>query len=133
MNTHSVRAKVAAQIKADNPTYGVVHFNTGAPSNLGANKVHVSVFRTRLEPTDGILKHALTIEVIVGGLTEAAQDFADTALDEVLLSLQRLQEVRFISADFSIFAETFIGYSINAEVDSADVYKSQIFQERVTS
>lgn len=130
MNTNTVRAKVAAQIKADNPKYGVVHYNTGAPSNLGASKVHVCVFRTRLEPVSGTLKHSLTIEVIVGGLTEGAQDFADTALDEVLLSLQRLDEVRFISADFSTFGETFIGYSINAEVDSADVYKSTIIEER---
>ena len=131
MSGESVREKIAAQIKADNPRYVVNAFAASVPEALAAGKVHVAVWRTDLRQAQGHLTHVLRIEVITAGAGSLkAEDAADIALDQVLLSLQRLDEVGFISAEQAIFNERFTGYAISAEVQSSDVYKSLIFEER---
>lgn len=128
--TESARAKIAAQIKTDNPEFSVVAYGAEAPDNLGRGKVRVSVYRTRLDVSTH-LTHVMQVEVIVAGVgTAKAEDDLDAALDETLKSLQRMDVIRVTSAERAIFDEKFIGYTINAEVDSTDVYRELIAQER---
>lgn len=130
MSNESVRSQIAAQIKADNPGYGVVAFGAAAPENLGARKVRVSVFRKSLDIGTNRLTHNMTIEVITAGFSEAAEDGLDAVLDQVILSLGRMPGVVVTSAERATFDDKFLGYQITAEAVSTDVYREIIAQER---
>lgn len=130
MSGPTAREQIAAQIKTDNPSMSVIAYGASAPENLGAGKVRVSVYRTRLDVT-AHLTHVMQVEVIVAGVgTAKAEDDLDAALDKTLASLQRMDVIRVTSAERAIFDDKFIGYTINAEVDSVDVYRELIAQER---
>lgn len=130
MNNETVRAQIAAQIKADNPGYGVVAYGVVAPDNLGAGKVRVSVFRKSLDIGTNRLTHNMIIQVVAAGTTLAAEDNLDAVLDQVILSLGRMPGVIVTSADRVVHGDTFIGYDITAEAVSTDVYREIISQER---
>lgn len=132
MSIETVRGQVAAQIKTDNAAYAVKSHPVASPDHIGANKVHVSVFRANLtRATAQSLAHNLTIEVMIGESdSEAAEDKLDVALDNVLLSLERVNGVTWTTADRTIFDDKFIGYSITLSCTSANVYKQIVLEEQ---
>lgn len=131
MANETVRAQVAAHIKADlTANYVVRDYPVASPDNISANKVHVSVYRTELSVTAQALTHTLEIDVLVGGTNGPAEDNLDDALDDVLLSLQRMDGVTATSAQRMVFGESFIGYKIAADVASTNVYRAAVIQER---
>ena len=128
--TESVRAKIALQIKTDNPDFTVKAFASNAPDNLGKGKVFVTVFRDSLEQGANSLTHNMKIHVMVGTSDGTGEDFNDGALDQCLLSLARLDAVIFRSAERAIFDEKYIGHQITADCMSYDVYTQTISEER---
>lgn len=128
--TESVRAKIALQIKTDNPDFIVKAFGANAPDNLGKGKVFVTVFRESLEQGSNSLTHNIKIHVMVGTTDGSGEDFNDEALDQCLLSLVRIDGVIFRSAERAMFDEKYIGHQITAECMSYDVYTQIISEER---
>lgn len=117
----SVRQTIANQIKSDNPTYKVKAEIASLPDNL--NGCEVRVFRTLLTPTALTLTHECNIEVLIGKPNE---DDLDEALDEVLLSLQRIPGITWSNASRKIFDDKYHGYEITVSATSANIYKTLI-------
>lgn len=124
--TESVRAKIALQIKTDNPDFTVKAFASNAPDNLGRGKVFVTVFRESLDQGPNSLTHNMKIHVMVGTTDGTGEDFNDAALDECLLSIARLPNVVFRSAERALFDDKYIGHQITCELLSYDVYRETI-------
>ncbi|RNL52736.1 hypothetical protein [Arthrobacter oryzae] len=94
MTTH--RQIIADQLKADNPGFIVKAFAASAPDNLGKGKAQVSVYRDSLRPNQNSLDSTLKVQVIANaGSTIAAEDDLDAALDQVILSLERIPGVNW--------------------------------------
>jgi hypothetical protein len=123
----SVRETIGTQIVTDNPTYSVKTELASAPDNLSGTRVHV--FRSALGKTNNgtLLSHECTIEVMIGKQNE---NELDTVLDNILLSLQRINELDWTSVNRRIFDEKYHGYEITCTAPSANVYRSAILQER---
>lgn len=121
----SVREKIGTQIQSDNPGFIVKTELANAPDNLSGTRVHV--FRSALSKTANTLSHECTVEVMIGKLDE---DELDTVLDEILLSLQRIEGLDWSSVNRRIFDEKFHGYEITCSANSENVYRSAILSER---
>lgn len=128
----AVREKIADQIKADNSAYIVKAFPASPPDNLGAGKVQVTVFRSTLTPEKNNLTHDLEIVVITGAsnITLASEDALDAALDQILLSLERIPGVLWTSASREVFEEKFNGYKVTVQTQSPNVYKTLVREEQ---
>lgn len=131
MSINSVRAQVAAQIRADNPTWTIRDHAASAPDSLGRGRVFASVSRTTLVPhADAFaLTHNLRIEVMVPSTSASAEDDCDAALDKALLSLERINGLRWTNAERAVFDGKFFGYQITASADSKNVYREQVLAE----
>lgn len=131
------RTTLADQIKADYEeskgykVYPYPYF----PSEV--RKPVISVWRTDLNPngdSPNYLIHPLEVQ-IYGGKTvgEAVEAELDTVLDDVMLSLQRVEGLTFDGATRTVFGTEdtgqFQGWSIKCHGDSKNVYKSQILTE----
>ena len=131
----TVRGQVAAQITADNPAYIVKAFPAEGSVEVPAKKVQVNVYREALTPDQNRLTHSLTVDVITGsGYSEVLEDQLEAALDQVLLSLERIPGIVWSTADRSVFGEKLNGYKIAVSCTSANFYKSIVRteQEEVT-
>lgn len=121
----SVREMIGTQISTDNPTYFVKTELASAPDNLSGTRVHV--FRSGLSKSASSLTHECTVEVMIGKLNE---DELDDALDNILLSLQRIEGLDWSAVNRRIFDEKYHGYEITCSANSANVYRSAILNER---
>lgn len=122
----TVREEIAAKIKADNSTFIVKAFPVSAPENLAADKVFVNVYRERLTnaPQLAAVSQQLKLVVLVSKSgTEAAENELEDALYEVLVSLASLNHVQWIDAERATFYDKFIGYEINLEANTTNIYK----------
>lgn len=124
----SVREQVAAQIKADNSTYIVKPELVGVPDNLIG--VQVAVFRTELTHTANTLTHECRIELMIGKTDEG---LLDEVLDNVLLSLQRIQGLTWSSASRTVFDDKYHGYQITLTANSSNIYREIVSSEGATS
>lgn len=126
------RTTIANAIKVDNATFIVRDYPASPPDNLSAGKVHVSVWRTELNEVKGTsnaLEHVLMIEVVVSVTSGvAAENTADDALDDILVSLQRLEGVSWSTAKRTIFDDSYVGYQITASLLSSNVYRTYILE-----
>jgi hypothetical protein len=75
----------------------------------------------------GITIHAYTVHSIPDA---KAEDAADDLLDQVLMSLQRLDVLTKVTAKRVVLADKFQGWTITAEWLSNDIYKTQVHTER---
>ena len=122
----TVRESIAEKIKADNAGYIVKSYPASAPENLGANKVFVGVYRETLtnSPQTASVAHSLKIQVITPKKnTEAAENELEDALFQVLVSVASLNYVTWSTAQRGIFLDTFIGYEIDLEANTENIYK----------
>lgn len=126
----TARAVVAAQVAADNPSWSV-HPWPYLPEQVALGKPVVAIYRERLGRNGARLEHSLKIDLLVSLVgSEAAEDEADDALDQLLLSLQRLDSCHWTQVERVTFADAFTGYSVTAVMHSADPYKSAIAAEQ---
>lgn len=129
-NLDTARGQVAAQIAEDNPSFTVHDYPISVPDNLGAGRVVVSVFRESITPTDLVLTHGLTVNIFVQATTAAGENRLDDALDEVLLSIQRLDALNVTEAKRAVFEERMPGWQIAVEAYSQNIYRSAVQNER---
>jgi hypothetical protein len=124
------RTQLAAQFIADHPAHKVYAFPY-APTEVRANVI--AVWRTDLGPhpeAAGKLRHSLVINAYAGAsIEEAAEAELDDLLDDVMLSLQRIEGVTFGSAERAVFDGKFQGWTVKCHADSSNVYKSTILTE----
>jgi hypothetical protein len=125
------REQLAAQIKADNPTF-VVWDYPDAPKNVKAGEPVVAVWRSDMDShpkAPGLaLEHKLQINVY-GARTagSAAEAELDNLLDAVMFSLQRLGNLEFKTAARETFNNgTLAGWTITAAGTSKNHYKTEI-------
>jgi hypothetical protein len=88
----------------------------------------VIVFRQEIDQGAGSLSHAFTVQVMgtqqyATRETEAA---LEALLDEVLISLRRLDVVAWTKATRKVFLELFHGWEIDVTWASADYYQQAI-------
>jgi hypothetical protein len=124
------RQILAEQFTTDHPAHKVYAFPY-APTEIRANVI--AVWRTDLSPhpeAAGKLRHALVINAYAGAtIEERAEAELDDLLDDVMLSLQRIEGVTFDSAERAVFADQFQGWTVKCHADSANVYKTQVLTE----
>jgi len=63
-------------------------------------------------------------------LEERAEAELDDLLDDILFSLQRIDGVTFDSAERTVFADSFQGWTIKCHADSKNVYTTTVRSER---
>ena len=124
------RTTIADQLRADHPDHKVYAYPY-APSEVRANVI--AVWRTDVNPhpnSANYLRHSLTINAYgAATLEERAEAELDDLLDDILLSLQRVDGVTFTSAERTVYAESFQGWTVKATADSPNVYKSTVLSE----
>jgi hypothetical protein len=124
------RTLLAEQFTTDHPAHKVYAYPY-APKEIRANVI--AVWRTDVGPhptAAGLLRHSLVINAYAGAtIEERAEAELDDLLDDVLLSLQRVDGVTFDTAERSVFAESFQGWTVKCHCDSPNVYKSQVLTE----
>ncbi len=124
----SVRKEVADQIKADNPTFIVHDYPVNDPEGIPAGKTWVSVIRDRFEVADNnsYITHHLTVVIATDtAMTAQAEDALDAAVDALMLTLERFDDVYWKVADRK-YVKTFPAYEISLEAIRPQVYKTQI-------
>jgi hypothetical protein len=127
------RQSIADQIITDYPTkYAVYPWMYSPTTDL--RQCAIAVYRTEVgdHPTRaGDLQHTVSIDAY-GKKTqgEAVEDELDDLLDDIMLSLQRLERVYDITAKRSVFKDAFQGWAITCTVSSGNVYKSTVLTER---
>lgn len=128
----TVRQQVADQIRTDNPDHRVDHY-PNVPSNVQASALYVDVYLTDLGRNDNDqIIHTLKLDCYASRTSGAeAEDEAETLRDDVLLSLQRMDNVQWSTAQRSSLGpdSQFIGYQITATVTTINVYARIIRQE----
>lgn len=125
----SAAQDVAAQIKADNPTFILHSYAASDPEGIPAGKVWVRVYRERFEvnASNSQITHFLKVDVVIPNkFSTTAEDLLDSAVDDVMLSLERLTDVYWQNATRTIVREKFEGYEISLEAIRPQVYKTQI-------
>lgn len=130
------RQTVADQIITDHTLKGYkVYPYPYFPSEV--RKPVIAVWRTDLGPhpsTPNALRHSVLIQAYLGKTVgEAVEDTGDDVLDDIMLSLQRVEGISFDTAERTVFGteETgqFQGWTIKCHGDSTNVYKSQVLTE----
>lgn len=125
----SARKDVAAKIKADNPTFIVHNFPVSAPENISAGKTVVHVYRESFAVNDSNsqITHFLKCIVITPKKgTAVAEDELDAAVDKVMLSLERLNDVYWQEATRDVINDQWEAYTISLQAIRPQTYKSQI-------
>lgn len=126
----TARGEVAQQIKTDQPAWTVEAWPY-LPTQVGKGKIIVAVWRSDLNPApDDFLAHEVTINLYgAKAAEEAAETELDGALDEVLLSLQRLDFVTFKTATRQEFDGGVIaGWQITATLITTNTYKQALLE-----
>jgi hypothetical protein len=125
------RQILADQFTADHSGHKVYAYPY-APAEVRANVI--AVWRTDVNPhpaSPKLLRHALTINAYgAATLEEKAEAELDDLLDDIMLSLQRIEGVTFVSAERTVYAENFQGWTIKATADSPNVYTATVLTER---
>lgn len=100
------------------------------PEQVTPGRPVVSVYRERMNRNGTVLEHHLKLDVLVS-LTDGqdAEVEAEDALDDVLLSLQRIPGCTWTEVQRVTFQDVFTGYTISAVMHSADIYKQAIAAE----
>lgn len=128
--TAPARVQLAAQIATDHPAW-VVQPNPWVPKQVTQGKPAVSVWRAELERQGLVLVHRLTVNLYCSRTTDAAAEAeAEDTLDELLLSIQRVDAATWTKAERTVFDKVLGGWQITAELRSADPYKTVVIQER---
>lgn len=127
------RQTIADQLITDHATlYSIYPWMYSPTGDL--RKCAIAVYRTDLgdhPSTPGALRHSVTIDAYgTKTLGEAAEDELDDLLDDILLSLQRIDGLYGIEAKRSVFKESFHGWTITCTADSPNVYKTAVLNER---
>ena len=124
------RTIVADQLALDHPAHKVYAFPY-APSEVRANVI--AVWRTDVNPhptSPKLLRHALTINAYgKATIEERAEAELDDLLDDIMLSLQRTG-VEFVSAERTVYADSFQGWTVKCNFDSENVYAQTVLTER---
>lgn len=122
----SIRAQIAARIKADNPGVDVHAFGY-VPDDL--RRPAVVIFRESVSQETASLSHSFVIQVygVQGYATEATEDALDTLLDGVLVALRRLGVVAFKEAKRQVLADLFQGWEITVTWSSEDYIKANAY------
>ena len=136
MTAETPREYLAEQFKADHPEWDVRPY-PAEPKQLGKGKYMLSIWRSDLAPTPGVLglNHELTVNVYGPKATFSAETEAelDDLIDEVLLSIERLSGANFTSAKRTNFADdSFTGFEVNVTMISGNHYRKTINEERAT-
>lgn len=125
------RQTLAAQLIADYPGHKVYAYPY-APAEIRANVI--AVWRTDMAPhptSPKLLRHSLTINAYgKATLEERAEAELDDLLDDIMLSLQRIDGVTFTSAERTVYADNFQGWTVKVTADSPNVYAATIIEER---
>lgn len=125
------RQIIADQIKADTPAFIVKPFPASAPDNLAKGKAQVSVYRQSIKPNQNSLESSLTVEIMTNaGTAISFEDDLEAALDQVILSIERIPGVLWTEAVRTIFDEKFFGYQVTVSLSSPNVYKSLVREEQ---
>lgn len=127
-----VATQIATQISDDNPTFTVRDYGAPLPENLGAGAVLVQVYRITLAPhaQANVLTHTCRVELVVGSKDPAqAEASLEDALDEVLLSLQRMPGISWSTAERSVFNESMNGWTVTCSADSKNIYREHVLAE----
>lgn len=126
MAGETCRELIAAKIKADNPLFIVKDFPVGAPENLGAGKVFVSVYRESVANAPQLAALTETLKIVVitpTSGTAIAEEKLELALDEVLTSVQSLNFAQWSTAERAPFMDKFIGYEVSLTANTENPYK----------
>lgn len=123
------RVLVAEQIEADHERIVACPW-IYLPEQVTPGKPVVSIYRERLDKLGLALQHHLKLDIYVS-LTDGkdAESEAEDALDDVLLSLQRLPGCVWSEAQRVTFADAFTGYTVTAVMHSKDAYKQVVLAE----
>ena len=123
------RQTIADQLIEDYPTkYAVYPFMYSPTTDI--RQPAIAVYRTEVALADK-LTHSLAIDAYGKKSTgEGVEDELDDVLDDIMLSLQRLELVYDITAKRSVFKDSFQGWAITCTVSSGNVYKSAVLDER---
>jgi hypothetical protein len=128
------RQYLADQFRADQPGWDVRDW-PAEPQRLGKGEYMVSIWRSDLRPTPGVLgiEHELTVHVYGPKATYSAatETELDELIDQVLLSVERLEGAHWTSAKRQNFSEdTFTGFEVLVTMISGNHYRKKIKQER---
>ncbi|AYN57557.1 tail terminator [Arthrobacter phage Corgi] len=105
------------------------------PGNVTRKRYGV-IWRTGLGKgsRDGRLVTKMQINIYAARTAgEALERELDDALDDVLLELQRISDVRFQEATRVTFAETFPGWEVLLEIEHNNYYAAAVRQEAGTA
>jgi hypothetical protein len=98
------------------------------PANV-TRKRFGAVWRTKIEPAaQGRLDTHLTLDLYGAKAApgEATERELDDMLDAVLLVIQGVPGLRFLSADRATFAEAFAGYQVQVSINHNNYYAERI-------
>lgn len=127
------RQQVAAQILTDRPGWIVVPYPF-TPASVAPARPVVTVIRSDLSPGSRLtgLTHELQINLYGAGTVGAkTEDSLDDFLDEIMLSLERVGGFKFDKASRMTYRdETLAGWQITGSVQSANVYRQAVQNER---
>lgn len=124
------RVVLAQQIVSDHPAW-VVQPCPWVPKQVAKGSPAVSVWRTDLERQGLVLVHRLTLNLYCSKTADAAAEAeAEDLLDELLLSIQRVDAAAWTKAERMTFDKVLGGWQITAELRSPDIYRASIIQER---
>ena len=130
----TARGLVAAQIRQDQPTWDVRAYGY-IPGNVSPRRPVVAVWRTDMAPsaTSLTLRHALTIN-LYGSKTagEEVEEEMDGLLDELMLSLQRLQPFTWEAAARTVWGQL-SGWQITGYMEPNNPYPALVRAESSAS
>ena len=101
------------------------------PKQVAKGAPAVSVWRTDLERQGLNLVHRLTVNLYCSKTADAAAEAeAEDALDELLLSIQRLGPASWSKAERMVFDKVLSGWQVTCQLVSADSYRAAVLAER---
>ena len=127
----TARGMIADQIRQDHTSWDVRAYGY-LPGNVSLKKPVVAVWRTDLRPGSSSLKmaHALTIN-LYGSKTagEDVEEELDGLLDDLMLSLQRVDQFRFTEAARTTWGQL-SGWQVTGAMEPDNPYPSIVRKER---
>lgn len=127
----TARSLVAAQLRTDHAAWDVRAYGY-FPGNVTTKKPVVSVWRTDLRPGSNSLKltHDLTVN-LYGSKTagEDVEEELDGLLDALMLSLQRIDPFRFVTAARTTWGQL-SGWQVTGYMEPDNPYAPLVRAER---
>lgn len=128
--TAPARVQLAGRIATDRPAWVVQPF-PWVPKQVALGKPAVSVWRTDLERQGLALVHRLTINLYCAKTADAAAEAeAEDALDDLLVSIQRMDAATWSKAERTTFDKVISGWQVTAELRTTDHYRDTVLKER---